>query len=304
MTATTGAPPRTVRPRRPQPGLFDLAQVRPMGCGRPGCTSGPTVRFLLGTHQPGWLTHAGVPLLVSDRRLRVYKTLPRAIASWAQDSGGFTELQTYGQWTTSPREYVTRARRYAAEIGRLDWVAPQDWMCEPIIINGGTLPGGQHFTGTHLPVAEHQRRTVLNYAQLRDLDPDLPVIPVVQGFHPNDYQRCVDLYWQLIRLDLTTMPLIGVGSVCRRQGTHDSGIILATLHRAGLHRLHGFGFKTLGLAAHGNLLAFADPLAWSTDARHKPPLPGCTSHRSCANCLRYALTWRDTLTHSNEETSR
>jgi hypothetical protein len=61
------------------------------------------------------------------------------------------------------------------------WAAPQDWMCEPIVINGGTA-GGQRFAGTHLSVAEHQRRTVANYAQLRDLAPDLPIIPVVQGW--------------------------------------------------------------------------------------------------------------------------
>ncbi len=33
-------------------------------------------------------------------------------------------------------------------------------------------------------------------------------------------------------------------------------------------------------------------MAWSIDARHRPPLPGCTRHRNCANCLRYALRWR------------
>jgi hypothetical protein len=38
-----------------------------------------SVRFLLGTHQPGWLGRASVPLFVSDRRLRVYKTLPVAL---------------------------------------------------------------------------------------------------------------------------------------------------------------------------------------------------------------------------------
>ncbi|MCN0152282.1 deazapurine DNA modification protein DpdA family protein [Salinispora arenicola] len=248
--------------------------------------------FFLGTHQPGWLGKAGVPLFVSDRRLRPYKTLPRAAAPWACDSGGFTELQKYGRWTVSPIEYVARLHRYRDETGHLLWAAPQDWMCEPIVINGGTV-GGQHFAGTHLSVTEHQRRTVANYAQLRDLAPDLPIIPVVQGWNTDDYLRCVDLYWSMIRLDLTTMPLVGLGSVCRRQGTHHAGHILRALHLRGLHRLHGFGFKTLGLAEHGHLLASADSLAWSVDARRSPPLPGHhTQHRNCANCLTYALQWR------------
>jgi hypothetical protein len=251
-------------------------------------------RFLLGTHQPGWLARAGVPLFVSDRRLRVYRALPRAVAPWALDSGGFTELQMYGTWTVPPRENVARARRYRDEVGRLDWLAPQDWMVEDLIINGGHA-GPVRFAGTHLSVVEHQRRTVLNLAQLRGLAPDLPIVPVVQGDTSDDYTRCIDLYWQLIRLDLTAEPLVGVESVCRRQATTESGAILTRLHGCGLSRLHGFGFKTLGLSAHGHLLASADSLAWSADARRKPALAGCLGHRNCANCLRYALRWRTRL---------
>jgi hypothetical protein len=70
-----------------------------------------SVRFLLGTHQPGWLAQARVPLFVSDRRLRVYQRLPRAVAPWAVDSGGFTELQKYGRWTVHPAEYLALPRR-------------------------------------------------------------------------------------------------------------------------------------------------------------------------------------------------
>ena len=105
------------------------------------------VLFLLGTHQPGWLTRAGVPLFVSDVRLRVYKTLPVAAAPWAVDSGGFSELQHHGRWTVTPAEYVARVRRYRDEIGQLLWAAPQDSMCEPPIIYGGQY-GPQRFAGT------------------------------------------------------------------------------------------------------------------------------------------------------------
>ncbi|HYU84194.1 MAG TPA: hypothetical protein VEK80_05265, partial [Kribbellaceae bacterium] len=47
-----------------------------------------------------------------------------------------------------------------------------------------------------------------------------------------------------------------------------------------------------GLARYGDLLTSADSMAWSIDARRKPHLPGCTGHKNCANCLRYALRWR------------
>jgi hypothetical protein len=33
-------------------------------------------------------------------------------------------------------------------------------------------------------------------------------------------------------------------------------------------------------------------MAWSFDARHSPPLEGC-EHSTCANCLRFALRWRE-----------
>ena len=132
-------------------------------------------RFLLGSHQPGWLTTAGVPLFISDRRLRVFKTLPRAAAPWALDSGGFTELQQFGAWTVSAQDYVARVRRYRDQIGALLWAAPQDWMCEPAIV-----------VKTGLSVAEHQARTVENFCTLRQLAPELPIIPVVQGWTVTD----------------------------------------------------------------------------------------------------------------------
>jgi hypothetical protein len=237
--------------------------------------------FYLGTHQPGWL-RLGVPLFVSDRRLRGYRRLPRASTGWALDSGGFTELAQYGSWDRgpTPREYVAQVRRYRDEIGHLAWAAPQDWMCEPGIL-----------ATTGLTVAEHQARTVDNYLQLRDLAPELPIVPVVRGWTPDDYARCVDRY-AAARVDLAAAPLVGVGTVCRRQSTAQLGDILTTLHRAGVRRLHGFGVKTLGLARHGHLLTSADSMAWSAQARRQPPLPGCTRHRNCANCPRYALRWR------------
>ncbi|GAA1954645.1 DUF7221 family queuine tRNA-ribosyltransferase-like protein [Catenulispora subtropica] len=254
-------------------------------------TAATQALFLLGSHQPGWLACAGVPLFISDRRLRPYKTLPRAAAPWALDSGGFTELKDYGDWTTSPEDYVIRVRRYRDQIGRLMWAAPQDWMCEPAVIAGGRM-GPLTFVGTGLSVAEHQRRTVENFLQLRDLAPDLPFVPVIQGYTLPEYLACVGLY-EDAAVDLAAFPVVGLGSVCRRQGTAEAHDIITALRQRGIPRLHGFGVKTLGLARYGHLLCSADSLAWSLDARREgTPLPGCTRHKNCANCLRYALRWR------------
>ncbi|MCP9966043.1 hypothetical protein LUX39_14030 [Actinomadura madurae] len=242
---------------------------------------------------PKWLENATAPLFISDRRLRHRKTFPQAATRWALDSGGFQELKDNGRWTITPAQYIDHIRRYRDQIGKLDWAAPMDWMCEPAVIHGGTL-AGQHFVGTHLSVLEHQRRTVENYFHLRDLAPDLPIIPVLQGWTLVDYLTCVDLYDDA-GIDLTALPLVGLGSVCRRQSTTEIEQIVTTLAGLGI-RLHGFGVKTRGLDRYGHLLTSADSMAWSAEARWlQQPLPGCTGHKNCANCPRYAYQWHQRI---------
>ena len=51
------------------------------------------------------------------------------------------------------------------------------------------------------------------------------------------------------------------------------------------------------MTQRGHALASADSLAWSYDARRRPPLPGHT-HKNCANCQPYALTWRTRVLNS------
>lgn len=252
-------------------------------------------RLYLGTHEVSWLTKPGMPpLFISANRLAGRKRLPNAVGPWALDSGGFTELRDHGTWRTDARQYAALVRRLHDEIGGMEWAAPQDWMCEPAIINGGLIDG-QRFVGTHLSVAEHQRRTVANGLELRHIDADLPWVYVVQGDKLADYLRCCDLYEQA-GVDLTRERVVGVGSVCRRQATGEITTIVATLAGLGI-RLHGFGVKTLGLRKYADYLVSADSLAWSYGARRAAidgVRPGCT-HRSCANCARYALTWHQKL---------
>jgi len=203
------------------------------------------------------------------------------MASWALDSGGFTELASYGKWHTAPAAYVADVRRFANEIGHMDWVAPQDWMCEPFML-----------AKTGLSVAVHQMRTVENYIELRMLAPELPFIPVLQGWTIADYHRCLDMY-ERVGVDLWACDAIGLGSVCRRQATAEIEAIVQALSISGL-RLHGFGVKSGGLNRFAGDLVSADSMAWSFRARREPPLAGHT-HKNCANCLPYAEGWRDRL---------
>lgn len=247
------------------------------------------MKFYLGTHKPHWLRCTKLPLFVSHRTLGALKSLPVALGLWALDSGGFTELSMYGEWRTTEPQYVAAVRRYQNEIGNLEWAAPQDWMCEPGIINGNAKLG---WPGTHLSVVEHQTRTVYNYLTLRMMAPDLPFVPVLQGWTNDDYLRHVDQYAKH-GIELSALTRVGLGSVCRRQDTAQVEQLIFRLWQSGI-RLHGFGFKKLGLPRVHDILASADSLAWSFEARRNPALPGCT-HKSCANCMIYAMKWRDSL---------
>lgn len=73
----------------------------------------------------------------------------------------------------------------------------------------------------------------------------------------HEYERCHDLY-DRAGIDLTREPLVGLGSVCRRQATGEAHDIIRRLRARGITRLHGFGVKTLGLRRYGHLLTSAD----------------------------------------------
>lgn len=264
--------------------------------------TGDEFTFYLGTHRPHWLwTITDVPLFPTFGELRKRRTpFPRATTRWALDSGGFTELKKHGRWTISPEDYVAFIRRCRDELGGLDWASPQDWMCEPWIIDGG-FHGGQHFAGTGLTVRDHQRLTIENLLELRELAPELPIIPVLQGWELADYLRHADDY-AAAGVDLSAEPRVGIGSVCRRQATQEIVDIFDALSGLGL-RMHGFGVKIAGLGAYADRLSSADSLAWSYWARRdagKGINPSGCAKSTCANCSHYALDWRERVIRAVE----
>jgi hypothetical protein len=229
-------------------------------------------RFYLGSHHATTRWWAlGVPLFVSVRVIGKRKRLPRAVAPWALDSGGFTELRLHGRWVTTEAEYVAQVRRLTA-IGNLEWVAPQDYMCEPFML-----------ARTGLTMFEHQTRTVASFVSLRAQLGAL-VIPVIQGYGPRDYDRCVSMY-QDEGIDLAAEPVVGLGSVCRRSGTLEAARLIRYLSDHGL-RLHGFGIKGDTFRACSEVLASADSMAWSYAARREG---------RDGNSPSEALSWRARL---------
>lgn len=242
----------------------------------------PPFQFWLGTHQPDWLRRVAVGLFISRVRLeRLRGRYPTAVCDWALDSGAFTEVSRHGRWTVSEQQYGDFVRRCAEEIGRLRWAAPMDWMCEPPILQK-----------TGKTVLEHQSLTIRSFLILRDMDLPVEVVPVLQGWTVGNYLDHVEQY-QKAGVDLSRSSVVGVGSICRRQSSTRIAQLLMLLQSEGL-RLHGFGVKLQGLALSSPYLTSADSLAWSFDARRSDPLPGheC-AHKNCANCLEWALLWRE-----------
>lgn len=253
--------------------------------------------FYLGTHAPSWLgkeQFTDVPLFISHNVLKQRKSMPAAVTRWGLDSGGFTQLTKHPEgWPPGCEEpYVEKVRFYRTA-GGLDFASQQDWMCEPWLMHGRSI-------------LEHQHRTVDNFTTLKEMAPDIPWLPVVQGWRIDDYHDCIDLF-ATAGVDLTTYNRVGVGSVCRRQATDEIGAVATSIADRGI-KVHGFGVKMHGLQKYGTKMTSADSMAWSIGARYKPPLPGCSHGKqgtgNCANCPRYALRWRAQLLAACDMTDR
>lgn len=214
------------------------------------------VRFFTGLHQPSDAKHFDAAF-VSVNRLRKRKSAMN-IGNWIMDSGAFTEISTHGRYRHDVASYAAEIRRWATNgSGQLLAAVAQDWMCEPFIVEK-----------TGLSIAEHQRLTIERYdALMREDVGGTYVLPVLQGFAPEDYAAHVHAYGDRLALGAW----VGVGSVCKRNGTPAAvaAVLLAVLTERPDLRLHGFGLKTTALANPliRRLLHTADSMAWSFSAR-------------------------------------
>jgi hypothetical protein len=246
--------------------------------------------------EPHHLNHSSAPLFVSSTRLARYTTAGdawpvRTATAWAGDSGAYTAHMGNNPghpWHASADVYGGMWVRFMEECGRQpDFVAPQDWPCEP---------GVRARTG--YTVRDHQELTVWSYLHLTEEFPMVPWLPVLQGWTLAEYVDCADMY-ERAGVQLADMPRVGLGSVCRRGAQTDVAAIVTTLAARG-YRLHGFGVSLNALRLVGHLLASADSQAWSATARAEGiRLEGCThtardgvTPTDCRNCFAYAMTYR------------
>jgi hypothetical protein len=177
------------------------------------------------------------------------------VLDWILDSGAFSTILTHGGYPHSVEEYADQIRRWKS-CGNLLAAVSQDYMCEPSML-----------AITGLTIAEHQRLTIERYDALLSCDTGVYIMPVLQGYAPEDYVSHIRQYGSR----LAHGAWVGVGSVCKRNGDPRAilNVLIAIKTERPDLRLHGFGLKTIALA-NGTiraLLETADSMAWSFAAR-------------------------------------
>jgi hypothetical protein len=173
------------------------------------------------------------------------------VSDWILDSGAFTEVARYGGYRFPVEEYALQILRWSG-CGRLLAAVAQDFMCEPFVV-----------ARTGLTVSAHQALTIERYDYLLRLVHNVLIMPVLQGYRTSDYLKHLSDYGDR----LTPGMWVGVGSICRRNGSPEevADILRAVkLLRPDLN-LHGFGLKLTALQNEEvrDLLFSADSMAWS-----------------------------------------
>jgi len=210
--------------------------------------------FYVGLHQPS-------DAKLVDRCMISVNRLERrrscfVVNDWMLDSGAFTRL-TSGRGHMPLRDYADHIKRWS-RCGNLLTAVTQDWMCEPFVLEQ-----------TGLTVEEHQHRTVKGYRALSKLVLTTHVMPVLQGYDPQDYVRHIRMYGN--KELLTEGMWVGVGSVCKRNGSprEVEAVLTAIKEVRPDLKLHGFGIKRTALAYQQVSEGFysTDSMAWSHHAR-------------------------------------
>lgn len=218
--------------------------------------------FYVGLHQPSDAKHFDCAC-ISIRRLW-NRRKPLGDVRVMVDSGAFMELLLHGEYRESVDTYAAELYRlHTAGVVKIVVAVAQDYMCEPFMLEK-----------TGMSVEDHQRLTIERYdALVQALEnlfggpPPFHVLPVLQGYSPDEYVRHIEAYGAR----LTPGMWVGVGSVCKRNGNPSKvAAVLSAIKRVRPDLLlHGFGVKTTSLMNWivRGLLHTADSMGWSFAAR-------------------------------------
>lgn len=211
------------------------------------------MRFFVGLHQVSD-AHRFDAAFISVNRLRNRKS-HFGVKDWIMDSGAFTEVVKFGGYRYSVAEYAAHIRRFK-DCGNLLAAVSQDYMCEPFVLKQAGKT-----------VDEHQRMSIERYDQLLSEDVGVYIMPVLQGYEPEEYVNHIRMYADRLKPGMW----VGVGSVCKRNSNVDTieTVLLAIKKERPDLKLHGFGVKTTALRSGlvRELLETADSMAWSFSAR-------------------------------------
>lgn len=209
----------------------------------------------MGLHQPSDAKQfLGGLCMVSVKRLWNRKS-NFTVGEWMMDSGAFSELLLHGRYRHTPAEYAAQVRQWS-RCGRLVAAVSQDYMCESLILER-----------TGLTIPEHQRLTIERYDDLLPLCGQTYVLPVLQGYWPEEYVAHIRQYGDRLHRG----QWVGVGSVCKRNSDVEEieQVLMAVKRERPDLLLHGFGVKLTALESSivRDCLHSADSMAWSYSAR-------------------------------------
>lgn len=211
--------------------------------------------FYLGIHNIAD-AHKFPTVMISVNRLKKRRSKFK-VNSWMLDSGAFSTIFQHGCYPDSPESYALQIKRWLV-CGQLNVAVSQDWMCEEFIL-----------ARTGLTIADHQRLTIERFDALTKLVHTPQIMPVLQGYQPQDYVAHIEQYGDRLRCG----QWVGVGSVCKRNKDPKAveAVLLAIKQQRPDLRLHGFGMQLTGLQSGliHELLHSADSMAWSYHARKK-----------------------------------
>lgn len=173
--------------------------------------------------------------------------------TWMLDSGAFSQIANHGEFTMSVEQYAKLIKRYENH-GNLTCAVAQDYMCEPVILEK-----------TGKSVRQHQKLSTRRYfhllKELRKIGSKAKLMPVLQGWEPEDYLEHLDMYnkvWAHRRRkagyayyfnsnwSVPEIPeYIGLGTMCKRNGNPGEieGILDLVLPKLIDYKVHLFGVK-------------------------------------------------------------
>lgn len=188
---------------------------------------------------------------------------------WFIDCGGAPDsIKANGGHQSSIQDYLDYLRdppmKYGSDPDRvnIERFALRDWPVEPQVRDE-----------LDLTVEELQQKTLEDHIRVldaveHDSRVDAQPVAVLQGWEPDDYLRCLDMF----RDHGLVTDVIGLGSVCRRGGLDDIQDVAHRVRRNLPPRvdLHGFGLKQTAVEQPQALTVFdsVDSAAWENRLRH------------------------------------